>query len=127
MQKQVVIPEGGAKPLAPYSPGIKAGMFLYTAGQIGLDPDSQTIVEGGVAAQAKQSLENLKKILEAGGASLDSVVKVTVFLQDIADYAAVNQVYGEYFTADPPARSAVAVTGLPAGALVEIEAVALTG
>ena len=125
MKKEVIIPEGGAKPLAPYSPGIRVGAFLYTAGQIGLDPAVNKLVEGGVAAEARQALENLSKILAAAGTNFENVVKTTVFLQDIADYGAVNEVYGEFFTSDPPARSAVAVSGLPAGALVEIEAIAL--
>lgn len=124
-KKQVLIPEGGAKPLAPYSPGIRIGEFVYTAGQVALDPETQTLVEGGVAAQARQALKNLVVILEAAGAGLDDVVKTTVFLTDMKDYGPVNEVYGEFFTNDPPARSAVAVVGLPIGALVEIEAVAI--
>ncbi|MBN2503363.1 MAG: RidA family protein [Anaerolineales bacterium] len=124
-QKEVIIPTGGAKPLAPYSPGMRAGQFVYTSGQIGLDPATGKLAPGGVQAQAKQALENLKAVLEAAGASLESVVKVTIFMQDIGDYAAINEIYGSYFTADPPARSAVQVAALPAGALVEVEAVAL--
>jgi 2-iminobutanoate/2-iminopropanoate deaminase len=124
-QKEVIIPAGGAKPLAPYSPGIRAGQFVYTSGQIGLDPGTGKLAPGGVLAEAKQALENLKAVLEAAGASLESVVKTTVFMQDIGDYAAINEIYGSYFTADPPARSAVQVAALPAGALVEVEAVAL--
>ena len=124
-QKEVIIPAGGAKPLAPYSPGVRVGQFVYTSGQIGLDPATGKLVPGGVQAEAKQVLENLKQVLTAAGASLDSVVKTTVFMQDMGAYAAINEVYGTYFTADPPARSAVQVAALPAGALVEIEAVAL--
>jgi 2-iminobutanoate/2-iminopropanoate deaminase len=124
-KKEVIIPEGGAKPLAPYSPGMRVGMFVYTAGQIGLDPSTSKLVEGGVQAETRQALLNLQKILEAAGSDMDHVVKTTVFLSDINDYAAVNQVYGEFFTEDPPARSAVGVGGLPIGALVEIEAVAV--
>jgi 2-iminobutanoate/2-iminopropanoate deaminase len=122
--KEVVIPEGGAKPLAPYSPAIRYGNLLFTAGQIGLDPESQKLVGGGVADQAKQAMENLGKILEAAGVGFNHLLKVTVFLTDINDYAAVNTVYGEYFDESPPARSAVQVSALPAGAAVEIEAVA---
>ena len=123
--KEVIIPAGGSKPLAPYSPGIRLnGELVFTAGQVGLIPDTTELVQGGVEAQARQALENLKTILEAAGAGLDTVVKTTVFLADMNDYAAVNQVYSEYFKSDPPARSAVEVARLPIDALVEIEAIA---
>jgi len=124
-KKEVIIPAGGAKPLAPYSPGIRLGDLVFTSGQVGLDPATGKLVEGGVKAEARQALENLKKILQAAGTSMENAVKVTVFLSDMGDYGEVNAVYGEYFTADPPARSAVEVGGLPIGALVEIEAVAV--
>jgi 2-iminobutanoate/2-iminopropanoate deaminase len=123
-KKEIIIPEGGAKPLAPYSPGIRYGDLLFTAGQVGLDPESQNLVPGGVAAQTKQAMENLGAILKAANTSFDNLIKVTIFLTDIADYAAVNEVYGAYFSDAPPARSAVQVTALPAAASVEIEAVA---
>lgn len=123
-QKEVIIPKGGAKPLAPYSPGIRYGDLVFTAGQIGIDPESQKLVSGGAAAEAQQAMENLGSILEAAGASFDTLLKVTIFLVDIADYAAVNEVYGKYFSDAPPARSAVQVAALPAGAAVEIEAIA---
>jgi 2-iminobutanoate/2-iminopropanoate deaminase len=124
-EKEVIIPAGSAKPLAPYSPGIRVGEFVYTAGQVGLDAATGKLVGGGVQAQTRQALENLKAVLEAAGSSLAHVVKTTVFLADINDYAAVNEVYGEYFPARPPARSAVQVAALPVGASVEIEAVAV--
>jgi 2-iminobutanoate/2-iminopropanoate deaminase len=127
LDKKVIIPEGGAKPLAPYSPGIKVGEFVFTAGQVALDPETGKLIEGDVQAETRQALENLKKILLAAGSSLEQVVKTTVFLSDIKDYGAVNEVYGEYFTDEPPARSAVQVAALPAGAAVEIEAVAIVG
>ena len=123
MKKECIIPAGGAKPIAPYSPAIRVGEFVYTSGQIGMTPEGK-MVEGGVEAQVKQVLANLKAVLEAAGASVDSVIKTTIFMQDMADYAVVNAVYGEVFGENPPARSAVAVAALPAGALVEIEAVA---
>ena len=123
-KKEVVLPVGGAKPLAPYSPAIRYGDLLITSGQVGIDPDSQTMVEGGVSAQARQVMLNLGTILEAAGISFDNVLKCTVFMTDMNDYAAINEVYGEFFPNDPPARSAVAVKALPAGALVEIEATA---
>ena len=122
-KKYVVVPQGGAKPLAPYSPGIVSGDFLYTSGQIGLEPDTQKLVQG-LEAQAKQALENLGAVLEAAGVKFSDLIKVTIFMTDMQDYAAINAIYGEYFDDEPPARSAVQVGALPAGALVEIEAVA---
>ena len=124
-KKKVVIPEGGAKPLAPYSPGIRHGKMVFTSGQVGLDPDTGKLVEGGVVAQARQVLINVQKVLAAAGCTMDDVIKCTVFMTDMNDYGAINEVYGEFFTNNPPARSAVAVVGLPIGALVEIEAIAI--
>ena len=124
-KKEVIIPEGGAKPLAPYSPGIRVGPFVYTAGQVGLDPATGELVQGGVQAETRQALNNLRKILEAAGSDLAHVIKTTVFLNDINDYGPMNEVYGEFFTNDPPARSALEVGKLPIGAQVEIEAVAV--
>ena len=124
-KKDVIIPAGGAKPVAPYSPGIRYGELVFTSGQIGLDPATGKFVEGGVAAQALQVLKNLTAVLEAAGSDLDHVLKVTVFLNDMNDYGAVNEIYATFFTGDPPARSAVQVAGLPLGALVEIEAIAV--
>ena len=123
-EKKVIIPAGGAKPLAPYSPGIQYGQLLFTAGQIGLDPASGTLVEGGVGPETRQALENLGAVLKAGGSSFAGLLKVTVFLADMNDYAAVNEIYAEYVGEQPPARSAIQVAALPAGARVEIEAVA---
>jgi len=123
-QKEVVLPVGGAKPLAPYSPGIQFGNLLITSGQVGLDPEFQSMVEGGVQAQARQVMLNLGSILDAAGCSYEHILKCTVFMTDMNDYAAINDIYGEFFPNDPPARSAVAVKALPAGALVEIEAIA---
>jgi 2-iminobutanoate/2-iminopropanoate deaminase len=123
-EKQIVKAEKGPKAIGPYSVGVKAGGFLYTAGQIGLDPESMTLVEGGVEAEARQALKNLSVILDAAGSGFEDVVKTTVFLKDMNDFNKVNAIYGEFFTSNPPARSAVAVAALPKGALVEIEAVA---
>lgn len=125
-EKEVIIPAGGVKPMAPYSPAIKAGMFVYTAGQIGLEPDTGKLIPGGVQAETRQALTNLQAVLDAAGSSLAQVVKTTVFLADMNDYGQVNEIYAEYFNDKPPARSAVQVVALPAGAAVEIEAVALT-
>jgi 2-iminobutanoate/2-iminopropanoate deaminase len=124
--REVVATENAPAAVGPYSQGIRAGDFVFTAGQLGMDPATGKLVAGGVEAQARQALTNLKAVLEAAGSSLDRVVKVTVFLQDINDFKAVNAVYAQFFTQDPPARSAVQVAALPLGGLVEIEAVALS-
>ncbi|MEN8240384.1 MAG: RidA family protein [Chloroflexota bacterium] len=124
-KKDVIIPAGGAKPVAPYSPGIRYGELVFTSGQLGIDPATGKFVAGGVADQALQVLKNLSAVLEAAGSDLDHVLKVTVFLNDMNDYGAVNEIYATFFTGDPPARSAVQVAGLPLGALVEIEAIAV--
>lgn len=124
-KKKVIIPAGGAKPLAPYSPGIRHGKLVFTSGQVGIDPATGKLVEGGVAAQARQVMINLKAVLEAAGCGMEDVLKCTVFMRDMNDYGAINEVYGEFFAENPPARSAVAVLGLPIDALVEIEAVAM--
>ena len=124
MKKEVIVPKGGARPLAPYSPGIRAGNFVYTSGQIGLNPETGKLVSGGVKAETGQALENLSKILDAAGSSLAQVVKVTVYLKDIDDYGLVNEVYASYFVDNPPAR-AIIQGALPAGAYVEFDAVAI--
>lgn len=124
-KKEVIIPKGGAKPVAPYSPGIRVGQFVFTAGQIAIDPKTGQLVKGGVGAETRQALTNLKTILEAAGSDLYHTVKVTVYLNDMDDFGTVNEVYGTFFKEDPPARSAVQSAKLPLGALVMIEAVAL--
>jgi len=100
---------------------------VFTSGQVGLDPATGKMVEGGTTAQARQIMENLRAILEAGKSDFSKVVKVTVYLSDINDFSAFNEVYSEYFPSDPPARSAFQVAALPLGAMVEIEMVALAG
>jgi 2-iminobutanoate/2-iminopropanoate deaminase len=122
--KEVIIPEGGAKPLAPYSPGIRLGDLVFTSGQIGLDPHTGKLVSGGVKAETRQALTNLSAILEAANASLEHVVKVTVYIRSIDDYGLVNEVYAEFFQTDPPARSIIQGK-LPAGAWVEFDAIAV--
>ena len=97
--------------------------MAFISGQLGFDPKTGVLVEGGVEAQARQALKNMQAILESAGTSLDNVVKTTVFLMDMADFAKVNAIYAEFFTVNPPARSAVQVAGLPKGGLVEIEAI----
>ncbi len=116
--------DGAPAALGPYSQAIVAGGFVYTAGQIPLDPDSGELVEGGVEVQAERVLENLGAILAAAGSSFSKVVKTTVFLSDMDDYAAVNEVYARYFREPYPARSAVEVARLPRGVRLEIEAIA---
>ncbi len=124
-EKQVVIPTGAPKAIGPYSAAIRVGQFVFTAGQIGLDPDTGEMVSGGIEEQTRRVLLNLKNVLESAGSGLEYVVKTTVFLQDIADFGRMNAVYAEFFGEKPPARSAVQAAALPKGALVEIEAVAL--
>ena len=111
--------------VGPYSQGIQAGNLVFTAGQIGLDPATGEFAPGGVGAQARRALQNVVAVLEAAGTSYANVVKVTVFLADMGDFKAVNEIYAEFFTEPYPARSAVAVKDLPLGALVEIEAIAV--
>ena len=113
--------------IGPYSQAIVSNGFVYTAGQIPLDPASGELIEGDIEAQTGRVLDNLKAILDAAGSSLSNVVKTTVFLADMGDYARVNEVYGRYFDEPYPARSAVQAAGLPKGVRVEIDAVAALG
>ncbi|MBP7096554.1 MAG: RidA family protein [Spirochaetia bacterium] len=125
MDKTVVASERAPKAIGPYSQAIKAGGFVFCSGQLGLDPASGDLVPGGVKAQAEQALRNLKAVLAAAGSSPEKVVKTTIFLADMADFATVNEVYGLAFSQPHPARSTIAVAGLPKAGLVEIEAIAL--
>ena len=111
--------------IGPYSQAIRAGGFVFASGQIPIDPATGEFVKGGVAEQTEQVLKNLSAVLEAAGSGLDKVVKTTVFLADMKEFAQMNEVYGKFFTAAPPARATVAAAGLPRDARVEIEAVAL--
>jgi 2-iminobutanoate/2-iminopropanoate deaminase len=111
-------------PVGPYSQAIRSGGFVFCSGQVGLDPATGKIVAGGVAQQTRQVLDNLAAVLASAELGIDAIVKTTIFLVDINDFAAVNAVYGERMGSPPPARSTVAVAALPLGALVEIEAVA---
>jgi 2-iminobutanoate/2-iminopropanoate deaminase len=113
------------QPIGPYTQAIRAGDFVFLSGQIAIDPASGKIVGGNAAEQAAQALKNIKAILTAAGLTFDEVVKTTIFLKNMDDFAKVNEVYGESFDKDPPARSTVAVAGLPMNALVEIEVVAM--
>jgi 2-iminobutanoate/2-iminopropanoate deaminase len=126
MPIETVATSGAPRAIGPYSQALRAGGFLFTAGQVGFDPATGELVDGGIAEQTRQVLANIRAILEAGGSRLGQVVKTTVFLVDMADFAAMNEVYAEVFGAHRPARSTVAVAALPRGARVEIEAVAAT-
>lgn len=112
--------------IGPYSQGIRVGELVFTAGQIGLDPASGELAEG-VSAQAERALRNVAAVLDAAGSSLERVVKTTIFLADMNDFNTVNEVYATHFATPYPARSTVAVAGLPRGASIEIEAIALAG
>jgi 2-iminobutanoate/2-iminopropanoate deaminase len=123
-QKKVITSDKAPKAIGPYSMAVSTGCLVYTSGQLGLNPATGTLVEGGVQAQTRQALEHVKSVLEAAGTTLENVVKTTVFLLDMNDFAQMNAVYAEYFTSDQPARSAFQVAALPKGAAVEIEVVA---
>jgi 2-iminobutanoate/2-iminopropanoate deaminase len=125
MKKQIVHSDKAPKAIGPYSQAIRTDLAVYTAGQVGFDPATGDLVQGAIKEQTLQALTNLKNILEASGTSLASVVKTTVFMKDLNDFAAMNAVYAEFFNEAPPARSTVQVAALPKGALVEIEAVAV--
>jgi len=124
-KKTIVVTDQAPKAIGPYSAGVSTGHLVFTAGQLGIDPQTGKLVEGGIQAQTRQALNNLKAVLEAAGSSLENVVKTTVFLKDIGEFAKMNEVYGTFFTVNFPARSAFQVAALPLGADVEIEAVAL--
>jgi 2-iminobutanoate/2-iminopropanoate deaminase len=124
--RQVVRPPGSATGL-PFSPAVRIGNMLYLSGQIGVLPGTRQLADTGIAGQTRQALENAKAVLVYAGSSLERVVRCTVFLADIRDFAAMNAVYAIYFPQDPPARSTVAVSGLALGARVEIECVATVG
>jgi len=127
MTRQVVSTTKAPGAIGPYSQGIVTGDLVFTAGQGGVDPATRKVVEGGIAEHTRQTLRNITAILDAAGSSMARVVKTTVFLQDIKDFAAMNAVYAEFFPQDPPARTTVQVAALPMGILVEIEAVAVKG
>lgn len=124
MEKIVVKTDKAPAAIGPYSAGIRAGNFVFTAGQIPLDPKTGLMADT-IEEQTRQSLSNVKAILEAAGTDLDHVIKTTVFLQNMGDFAAMNGVYGEFFKENCPARSAVEVAKLPKNAMVEIEAIAI--
>ena len=122
--KNVVTTDRGPKPIGPYSQAIKANGFIFLAGQVALDPKTGELVGSEIRQQTERALENIKGILEAAGVNLHHVIKTTVFLKDMNDFAGMNEVYARYFAAAPPARSTVQVSRLPKDALVEIEVMA---
>jgi 2-iminobutanoate/2-iminopropanoate deaminase len=123
--REVVSTKDAPQAIGPYSQAIKANGFVFTSGQIAIDPATQQVVAGDVAAQTDRVLRNLSEILEAAGSGLGTVVRSTVFLKSMNDFAAMNQVYGQYFSSDAPARSTVEVARLPKDVLVEIDVIAL--
>ncbi len=125
MPKQVISTDKAPAAVGAYSQGIIANGFVFTAGQIPLIPGTSDLREGGIEAQTRQVMNNIRGVLGAAGSGMDKVVKTTVFLADIKDFAAFNAVYSEFFPMDPPARTTVQAGGLPIGALIEVEAVAL--
>jgi 2-iminobutanoate/2-iminopropanoate deaminase len=124
---EVIQTPNAPQALGPYSQGIRAGDFIYTAGQIGLDPQTGQVVEGGIEAETRQVFHNLRGILEAAGSSLASVVKVNVYMQDLSEFSRMNAVYAEFFPITKPARTTVEVAALPRGPRVEIDCVAVVG
>ena len=124
--KQTVQTEQAPKAIGPYSQAIKANGFVFASGQIPIIPETGEFVAGGITEQTEQVIKNLSRVLEAAGSGLDRVVKTTVFLADMGEFAAMNEVYGKFFSDAPPARATVAAAGLPRGARVEIEAIALS-
>ncbi|MFZ0308546.1 MAG: RidA family protein [Candidatus Sulfotelmatobacter sp.] len=123
--REIISTKDAPQAIGPYSQAIKANGFVFTSGQIAIDPTTQQVVTGDVAAQTDRVLRNLSEILEAAGSGLGKVVRSTVFLKNMSDFAAMNQVYGQYFSSDPPARSTVEVARLPKDVLVEIDVIAL--
>lgn len=125
--KQIVRTEAAPQAIGPYSQAVVAGGFVFASGQIPIDPATGQFVEGGVSEQTRQVLQNLSKVLEAAGTSPERVVKTTVFLADMGDFAEMNEVYGKFFSENPPARSTVQAARLPRDARVEIDVIALAG
>jgi 2-iminobutanoate/2-iminopropanoate deaminase len=123
--KEIISTDRGPKAIGPYSQAVRANGFVFVSGQIPLDPATQQLVAGDVQAQTERVLQNLQGILEAAGSSLDHVVRATVFLADMNEFAAVNEVYGRYFRGQPPARSTVQVARLPRDVRIEIDVIAL--
>jgi len=125
MSRITIITDGAPQPVGPYSQGIKAENLVFVSGQIALDPETGKLIDGDIKEQTQRALKNVESVLTAGNSSLDGAVKVTVYLSDIADFPIVNDVFGEFFSKQPPVREAVQVAGLPKGAKIEISAIGL--
>jgi 2-iminobutanoate/2-iminopropanoate deaminase len=125
LKREIVSTPKAPAAIGPYSQAVQIGDLIYTAGQIPLVPETGKLIEGGIEEQTRQVMQNLANILEAAGSSLAHVVKTTIFVTNLGDFAAINKVYGSFFAGDPPARSTVQVAALPLGASVEIEVVAI--
>ncbi|HID86977.1 MAG TPA: RidA family protein [Anaerolineae bacterium] len=125
MERRIIATDKAPAAVGPYSQAVRVDNSIFTAGQIALDPATGKLIEGGIAEQTRQVLQNLSAVLEAAESSLAQVIKTTVYLTDMDDFAAMNQVYAEFFSTDPPARTTVQVARLPLGARVEIEAIAV--
>lgn len=125
MNIEVIKTEKAPQAIGPYSQAIVAGPFIFTSGQIPIDPKTGEVVAGGIEEQTEQVLKNLKNVLEAAGSSMNKVVKITVYIQDMNSFSKINEVYAKYFSEPYPARSCVEVSKLPKGVLIEIEAVAI--
>ena len=125
MDKKIIVSEKAPQAIGPYSVAVQTGSFVFTSGQLGLDPQTSAIVHGGIEAETRQALTNLQHVLADSGSGLEAVVKTTVFLKDMADFPKMNVIYSEFFSENPPARSTVQAAALPKAGLIEIEAVAL--
>ncbi len=123
--REVIVTDQGPKAIGPYSQAIKANGFVFVSGQVAIDPATQQVITGDVAGQTDRVLKNLAAILKAAGSGLDKVVRSTVFLKNMSEFTAMNEVYGKYFTTEPPARATVEVARLPKDVLVEIDVIAL--
>ncbi|GAB4474454.1 MAG: RidA family protein [Anaerolineales bacterium] len=123
-EKLIIQTENAPKPIGPYSIGVAFANLIFTAGQLGIDPKSGDIVQGGIQAETRQALINLQNILEAGGSSLDKVIKTTVYLRDMSEFSQMNSIYGEFFKSNYPARTTIQAGALPKNAAIEIEAIA---
>jgi 2-iminobutanoate/2-iminopropanoate deaminase len=124
-ERKIISTQHAPAAVGPYSQAVQIGDLIYSAGQIPLVPETGKIIEGGIEVQTRQVMQNLSAVLEAAGSSWSHVIKTTIFVTDLANFAAINQVYGSFFEIDPPARSTVQVAALPLGAQVEIEVVAV--
>jgi 2-iminobutanoate/2-iminopropanoate deaminase len=127
LTRQRIVTEHAPKPIGPYSVGIGTEGFVFASGMLGLDPATGELAPGGIEAETRQSLTNLSSILQAGGSSLRNVVKTTVYLREMSDFARMNAVYAEFFPEEPPARTTIQAAGLPKGGAIEIEAIAVRG